>query len=147
MADVLTPEQRSRCMSKVKSRNTKLEVKFRKVLWKKGLRYRLGWKLPGKPDLVFVGAKVAVFIDGCFWHACPIHGQEPKTNSGFWSEKLRKNKLRDQKVNVELAELGWRVVRIWEHELREDADRCVSELFKTIKNRVNDGPQTSTKYT
>lgn len=140
MADVLTPEQRSRCMSKVKSRDTKLEVKFRKVLWAKGLRYRLGRKLPGKPDLVFVGAKVAVFIDGCFWHACPIHGQEPKTNAGFWSEKLRKNKLRDQTVNVKLAELGWRVVRIWEHELREDADRCVRELFKTVKNRVIDGP-------
>lgn len=139
MADVMTPEQRSRCMSKVKGKNTKLEVEFRKVLWARGLRYRLGWKLPGKPDLVFVGVKVAVFIDGCFWHACPIHGQEPKTNAGFWFEKLRKNKLRDQTVNMKLAELGWRVVRIWEHELREDADRCVSELSKTVKGRVTDG--------
>lgn len=133
-------------MSKVKNKNTILEVKFRKVLWARGLRYRLGRKLLGKPDLVFIGAKVAVFIDGCFWHACPIHGQEPKTNTGFWSEKLSKNKLRDQKVNTGLAELGWTVVRFWEHELKDDAERCVSDLVKIVKDRMSNGTSTSPKH-
>lgn len=126
-------------MSQVKNKNTSLEVKFRKVLWARGLRYRLGQKLIGKPDLVFVRARVAVFIDGCFWHACPIHGQEPKTNTGFWSEKLTKNKLRDLHVNTELAALGWAVVRIWEHELKSDTGRCVEELVKIVRDRINDG--------
>lgn len=122
-------------MSKVKNKNTTLEVKFRKILWSRGFRYRLGRKLLGKPDLVFVSAKVAVFIDGCFWHACPIHGQEPKTNVGFWSEKLAKNRLRDQTVNIGLTELGWTVIRFWEHELKDDVDLCVNELARTLKNR------------
>lgn len=133
-------------MSRVKNRDTTLEVRFRKVLWARGLRYRLSRKLFGKPDLVFVSAKVAVFIDGCFWHACPIHGQEPKTNSDFWSDKLTKNKLRDQKVNAGLAELGWTVVRFWEHELKEDAERCANELTKTVKDRITDGSQTSSRH-
>jgi DNA mismatch endonuclease (patch repair protein) len=135
VADVMTPQQRSRCMSKVKNKNTSLEVKFRKVLWARGFRYRLGRKLLGKPDLVFVSAKVAVFIDGCFWHACPVHGQEPKSNAGFWSEKLAKNRLRDETVNAGLGELGWTVVRFWEHELKDDVERCVGELSKNIKDQ------------
>jgi DNA mismatch endonuclease (patch repair protein) len=134
-------------MSKVKNKNTGLEVRFRKVLWARGLRYRLGRKLLGKPDLVFIGPKVAVFIDGCFWHACPIHGQEPKTNASFWAEKLKKNILRDQKVNAGLDELGWKVVRFWEHELKDDVEQCVSELIKTVKDRMADGAQTSPKHT
>lgn len=139
MTDVMTPQQRSNCMSKVKNTNTSLEVKFRKILWTRGLRYRLGRKLLGKPDLVFVSAKVAVFIDGCFWHACPIHGQKPKTNSVFWTEKLDKNMLRDQKVNAGLIELGWEVIRFWEHELKEDTEQCVKKLIQTIKNRNKNG--------
>lgn len=135
MADVMTPQQRSHCMSKVKNKNTTLELKFRKILWSRGLRYRLDRKLLGKPDLVFVSAKVAVFIDGCFWHACPLHGQEPKTNTGFWSEKLVKNKVRDQMVNSGLTDLGWMVIRFWEHELKDDVELCINELVRTLKNR------------
>lgn len=133
-------------MSRVKNTDTSLEVKFRKILWARDLRYRLGRKLLGKPDLVFVSAKIAVFIDGCFWHACPMHGQKPKTNTGFWSEKLTKNILRDQKVNAGMIELGWTVVRFWEHELKDDTDRCVNELMKTIQDRIIDGAQTSPRH-
>jgi len=139
VADVLTPQQRSHCMSKVKNKNTTLEVKFRKILWSRGLRYRLGRKILGKPDLVFVSAKVAVFIDGCFWHACPIHGQKPKTNTGFWSEKLAKNILRDQTVNIGLADLGWTVIRFWEHQLKDDVELCINELVRTLKDRKQNG--------
>jgi DNA mismatch endonuclease (patch repair protein) len=145
VADVLTPEQRSQCMSQVRGKNTRLEVDFRKKLWAMGLRYRLGYRLLGKPDLVFVSAKVAVFVDGCFWHGCPIHGQQPKTNSAFWKQKLDRNKLRDQRVSEELAGLGWAVVRFWEHELKQEVYRCVSELSETIKKRKSGGPQTNTK--
>ena len=130
-------------MSRVKGKNTRIEVDFRKKLWARGLRYRLGYKLLGKPDLVFVSASVAVFVDGCFWHGCPVHGQEPKTNKEFWVEKLRKNKQRDQRVTAELTALGWLVVRFWEHELKKELDRCIAdlsrilELRKSVRSNVN----------
>jgi DNA mismatch endonuclease (patch repair protein) len=135
VADVLTQEQRSRCMAQVKGKNTRLEVDFRKKLWGRGFRYRVGYKLLGKPDLVFIGPKVAVFIDGCFWHGCPVHGQQPKTNVAFWCAKLSKNKKRDELVNDELSQRGWRVVRFWEHEVKRDFDQCVARL----KNEIEKG--------
>lgn len=145
MADVLTPAQRSHCMSKVKGKNTLLEVNFRKLLWARGLRYRLGYKLPGKPDLVFVGPRVVVFVDGCFWHGCPIHGKNPATNSDFWKVKLTKNIIRDSKVNQELMKLGWEVVRFWEHAIKASPEQCVNELINIIQKRSKGDTSTRTK--
>jgi len=126
-------------MSRVRGRNTSLEVKFRKKLWARGLRYRLGYKLIGKPDLVFVNAKVAVFIDGCFWHGCPLHGQIPKTNGEFWKIKIGKNVARDKTVSYELGALGWKVIRFWEHELKQDVERCIEDVYSSIRRAVNSG--------
>ncbi len=122
MADVLTKEQRSFCMSRIKNKNTQTELDFRRALWKAGLRYRLQGRLPGKPDLFLPKRKVAVFIDGCFWHGCRKHSHLPKSNLQYWEKKLARNKARDRRITQELRRDGWRVVRLWQHDLaREQA--------------------------
>lgn len=132
MADVLTPKQRSFCMSRIRGRDTKPEVALRKKLWQLGLRYRLGAKLPGKPDLVFPKHRVVVFIDGCFWHGCAKHMVEPKSNKKFWLNKIQRNKARDAEVNRILKKSGWNIIRIWEHEIRADIQSCGVSVSKRI---------------
>ena len=128
----MTPEQRSLCMSRVRSKNTKPEIALRKALWAAGLRYRVHYKLPGKPDLVFVSAKVAVFVDGCFWHGCPEHATWPKSNAGFWATKLRENMDRDQRVNEQLRQMGWHVLRLWQHEVERNPGEAVERVKRLI---------------
>lgn len=130
--DVLTSQQRSRCMSSIRSKNTKPEILLRKALWAKGLRYRLHFELPGRPDLVFKKNKLAVFCDGCFWHRCPKHFNLPATNTVFWLDKISRNVERDKKVNIMLKDMGWTVLRFWEHEINEDLDAVVSQVLKTL---------------
>ena len=110
-------------------------MKLRQALWKAGLRYRLEGptRLPGRPDLFFVRAKVAVFVDGCFWHGCPEHGTQPKTRPEFWAAKIARNRERDGQVDAALAAMGWHVVRVWEHELRQDLDGCVARIRALVK--------------
>lgn len=132
MTDVLTPEQRRRCMSRIRNRNTLPELALRKRLWAAGMRFRLKYPLTGKPDLVFVGARVAVFVDGCFWHGCPEHGQIPKTNTEFWAAKIARNRARDSLVNAQLAEQGWRVLRFWQHQIKSDMDGCVQLIREAL---------------
>jgi DNA mismatch endonuclease, patch repair protein len=122
------PLTRSEIMSRVKNRDTNLELVLRKCLWRLGLRYRLGSRLPGKPDLVFPGAQLAVFIDGCFWHGCPIHFKLPKTNSVFWERKIGKNRERDHRVEVTLSNSGWTVLRVWEHSIRERMPETAKDI-------------------
>ncbi len=129
MVDVLTPTQRKYCMSRIRGKDTKPEIVLRKLLWSAGYRYRLKSRLPGKPDIVFPRHKLAVFIDGCFWHGCPKHAVMPKTNRTFWREKLTRNMQRDREVNVRIREMGWRVVRVWEHEIRVSPIRCSKKIF------------------
>lgn len=129
MVDVLTPKQRSGCMSRIRGRDTKPEVALRRALWGSGLRYRLTNKLPGKPDILFISRKVAVFVDGCFWHRCPLHYQAPMSRSVFWREKIAANVKRDRAVDQKLAADGWTVVRVWEHELREDIGAVVGRVM------------------
>lgn len=118
---------RSRNMRANRRADTKPEVKLRKALHKLGYRYRkdLLLRLDGgvrvKPDIVFTARKVAVFVDGCFWHVCPEHGRQPTTNEWYWAPKLRRNMERDRIVGEALRSEGWRVVRVWEHELLDDA--------------------------
>lgn len=133
MADVMTPEQRRRCMAQVKSRDTGPEVRLRRALWAAGLRYRLRSGLQGKPDLVFPAARVAVFVDGCYWHSCPIHATRPKTRAAFWQEKLDQNVHRDRRVDAALGALGWRVLRVWEHEVERELDATVARIAVTVR--------------
>jgi len=132
MADVLTPQQRSLCMSRNRGKDTKPEILLRHELWHRGLRYRLSRRLTGKPDIVFVSARLAVFVDGCFWHGCPEHSTEPKTNSDFWREKIAKNKMRDREVTQALGNEGWRVVRYWEHQIKSDTAGCADQIEQII---------------
>lgn len=122
-------------MSRIRGRDTKPEVLLRKALWETGLRYRLNYKLTGKPDLVFVGKRIAVFVDGCFWHGCPDHCQAPATNKRFWKEKLARNKTRDKDVNEALSAQGWSVLRFWEHDIKENLESCVKRVLRVCSQR------------
>ena len=141
MADTMTPEQRSRCMSAVKGKDTKPEMIVRKYLFSKGLRYRLHVKsLPGNPDIVLPKYKTAVFINGCFWHGhdgCKYY-RLPKSNVEFWETKITNNKNRDVLNEIKLKGLGWRVIRIWECEIKRVQDR--NESLENLYNQIFEKP-------
>ena len=120
MTDVLTPEQRKLNMSRIRARNTKPEIRLRKILHAAGFRYRLHQKtLPGKPDLVFSKHRVCIFVHGCFWHGhtCPMF-KLPSTRRDFWLDKISGNQKRDVLAAASLLERGWRVLTVWECALR-----------------------------
>ena len=122
-------------MSRVRQRGTDLERRLRSALRRGGLRYRANVKLPGTPDVVLKSGKIAIFVDGCFWHGCPLHGTMPKTNSDFWAEKIYRNRERDGQVDVTLRKLGWKAVRVWEHDIKKSADTVVEKLLKLAERR------------
>ncbi|MFD5113787.1 very short patch repair endonuclease [Streptomyces sp. NPDC058391] len=108
-------------MSRQARRDTAPEVAVRKLLYASGYRYRLNVRVPDMPrrtiDITFSRAKVAVFLDGCFWHGCPQHATHPKANAAWWREKLDRNMARDRETTEHLTDLGWIVLRFWEHEM------------------------------
>jgi DNA mismatch endonuclease (patch repair protein) len=135
MADPLTPSKRSALMSRVKTRETVPELELRRALWAAGVR---GWRLhprqvPGRPDLAWLGRRIAVFVDGAFWHGHPDYywGQSGK----FWDEKIDRNRSRDEKVTRELLEIGWAVLRVWDFEIEQDASRCAEMVRLLLKPR------------
>ena len=138
MTDVMTPEQRSRCMAAIKGKDTKPEILVRKFLFSKGLRYRLNnRKLPGSPDIVLKKYNTVIFVDGCFWHGhegCKYF-RLPKSNTPFWEAKITRNIERDKETTQALTALGWKVIRIWECELRNKSNReaALNKLFNDIK--------------
>lgn len=118
-----------------RSRDTKPEKSIRSLLHRRGLRFRIDVSpIPGvrrRADIVFTKAKVAVFVDGCFWHGCPEHATWPKANAEFWREKIETNRRRDADTNVKFEAEGWTVVRVWEHEVPEEATgRIIRELAR-----------------
>ncbi len=119
--DVLTPEQRQRCMKSIPGKNTKPELMVRKLLFNMGYRYRLHYSnLPGKPDLVFPGKRKVIFIHGCFWHRhdCKKGQSLPNKNMDFWRKKLSDNENRDSRNISDLNKLGWEVLIIWECQIK-----------------------------
>ena len=134
MTDVLTKEQRKKNMQHIRSKDTKAELLLRKALWHKGLRYRKNVKsLPGTPDIVFTKQKIAVFVDGDFWHARGHKdkpGEQVATNKEFWRKKLADNVERDRFVNDALLEQGWLVLRFWESDVKKDLNKCVNEILQ-----------------
>lgn len=121
-------------MQSNKGRDTKPELALRRAVHALGLRYRVAFRpvksVRRSADLVFTKARVAVFMDGCFWHGCPIHHTIAATNAEFWAEKIRRTRERDAETNRILAEAGWRVFRVWEHEDPADAAERVAELVR-----------------
>ena len=128
--DVFDAAQRSAVMRRVKGRDTGPEMQVRKALTALGARYRLHRKdLPGSPDIVMPGRRLALFVHGCFWHGhdCPRGARTPKANRDYWTAKVGRNRVRDLRVQGELAARGWRVETIWECELK-DADALQARL-------------------
>lgn len=133
MADVFDAAKRSEIMSRVKGRgNLATEVRLLHLFREQRIRgWRRTFPLFGKPDFVFPQQRLAVFVDGCFWHGCPDHGSIPATNADFWLDKIERNKARDRLVNRELRRQGWGVLRFWQHELK-DAKKITRRLKRYL---------------
>ncbi len=124
---------RSWVMSRILGRDTGPELLLRRFAWRLGLRYRLHDRIGrARPDLLFRGPRVAVFIDGCFWHGCPAHYVPPRSSRDFWSRKLRLNVERDRRVTAELERDGWRVIRLWEHQVESDPLQCAQRIAAIV---------------
>ncbi|NNB93696.1 very short patch repair endonuclease [Corallococcus exiguus] len=125
---------RSEQMARIRGTNTSPEVTLRRALWARGLRYRLHARTPaGRPDVVFSASRVAVFIDGCFWHGCPLHYARPRSREEFWSAKLVENVERDARQAVTLESAGWQVVRLWEHEIITELESAVELVERAVQ--------------
>lgn len=121
MPDVFSPEKRSAVMASIRSHgNRGTELALITLMRAAGITgWRRRQKLPGRPDFVFRKERVCVFVDGCYWHGCPLHYRRPKSNRPFWDAKIARNQERDRRVTRELRAAGWTVVRLWEHALRK----------------------------
>jgi DNA mismatch endonuclease, patch repair protein len=137
MTDHLTVQARSRLMSRVRTRDTGPELALRKELWSLGVR---GWRLhpkslPGRPDLVFRGSQLAIFVDGAFWHGHPDYY---KGQSGpFWDRKIARNRARDRTVDEELVQLGWNVLRFWDFQVERSASDCAETVREALRHETN----------
>ncbi|MFC5182270.1 very short patch repair endonuclease [Actinomadura harenae] len=134
-------EGRSRNMKANRRSDTKPEIALRRALHARGYRYRKDFRMDlssgvrVRPDIVFTARKVAVFVDGCFWHVCPEHGREPTSNEWYWTPKLRRNVERDRVADVALRAAGWRVVRLWEHVSLSEAVDAVTDAVGPASTR------------
>ena len=134
--DILTKEQRHKNMSRIRSKDTRAERLLRQALWAERIHYRKNYgELPGKPDIVLTKYKIAIFVDGDFWHARGHKenpGEQVRTNQDFWQKKLKRNVKRDQKVDKALFEKGWLVLRFWESDIKKDLPGCVQKILSYI---------------
>jgi len=124
---------RSKLMSRIRSKGTSPEMGLRRALWHSGIHYRVQY---GKEriDIAFPGKKLAVFVDGCFWHSCPIHGHIPKSNIGYWKPKLERNIERAKAKDARLMESGWQVLHFWEHDVKKDAKKCAGKIIEILRS-------------
>ena len=124
-------------MLKVRQKGTAPEIAMRRQLYRIGLRYRVNYEVLKKPrrvaDVAFLGLKIAVFVDGCFWHGCPEHASWPKQNAEFWRQKIEANRLRDRDTNERLRDEGWKALRFWEHESPVVAAEAVAEVVVSTR--------------
>lgn len=131
-------ETARRTMIANRRRDTKPELEVRRRLHAAGLRYRVDHRLQpplkARPDVVFTKSRIAVFIDGCFWHSCPLHASAPKRNSSYWGPKLERNRQRDRATDSALREAGWQVLRFWEHE---DPQGVAEEIIRVVREEKN----------
>lgn len=133
-----TQEQISYNMQRVKCKDTAIEVILRRELWRRGLRFRKNVKtIFGKPDIVFTGAKIAIFCDSEFWHGYDWEHKinEIKSNQEFWITKIERNMLRDIEVNAHLQSEGWRVLRYWGHDIKKNVTACADEIEKVVREQ------------
>lgn len=136
MADKFKKSIRSFIMSRIKGRNTKAEVQFRRGLFNRGYRYSLRHRfkeLNFRPDLTLKAKKACIFIDGCFWHMCPKCFKRPKSNKTYWGPKLKRNAERDRQQTRFLKKNGWKVIRIWEHEVNDKLEHALNKTVAKIR--------------
>jgi DNA mismatch endonuclease (patch repair protein) len=138
MADVFSKQKRSEIMSLIRSKNTKPEIALRKLVsaafYPKGYRYRIHYKkLKGRPDIAFVSLKVAVFMDGAFWHGYQFEKRKKKLPKKYWVPKIEENMRRDRRTNARLKKLGWKVVRVWGHDVKKKPDRVIERIAAALK--------------
>ncbi|HRY52284.1 MAG TPA: very short patch repair endonuclease [Candidatus Portnoybacteria bacterium] len=135
MSDIVSKKKRSEIMRAVRNRDTKIELSFRRVLWSRGFRYsKNSTKYFGKPDLLLKKYKTVIFIDSCFWHGCKKHLRMPATNKKYWINKIKGNKVRDMEVNRYYKKIGWKIIRIWEHEIKKKSEEVFIKMIKLSKN-------------
>lgn len=128
---------RSENMSHIRGRDTSPEIELRRALWRCGSRFRINVATPGgRADIGLTSRKIAVFVDGCFWHGCPLHYVRPRTRNVFWDEKLRENVERDRRQSARLVESGWTLIRVWEHEIRQDPERVAQMLTRALRGQL-----------
>jgi len=131
--DTVSKQKRSEIMSRIKSRDSKIETLFRKELWKLGFRYRKNsGKYFGKPDIVLKQRKVVIFIDSCFWHGCKKHCRIPTVRKSYWLKKIARNVARDKEVKKHYKKQEWKIFRIWEHKIKLSKDRAVAGIVERI---------------
>lgn len=117
-------------MSRIKNRDSKIETLFRKELWKRGFRYRKNsGKYFGKPDIVLKQHKTVIFIDSCFWHGCKKHCRIPTASKTYWVDKIEQNKTRDKEVSKHYKKLGWKIFRIWEHDIIKNPAKAINKII------------------
>jgi len=134
MADVFSKAKRSEVMRAVKGKNTKIELLFRKALWRRGFRYSTNSrKYFGTPDIVLRRYKTVIFVDSCFWHGCGKHCRLPAVRGVFWKNKITTNKARDKKVSAFYRRRGWTVFRIWEHDMKKSIDRLLHTIEYNLR--------------
>jgi len=127
--DTVSKQRRSEIMSLIKSRDSKIETLFRKELWKHGFRYRKNsGKYFGKPDVVLKQHKAVIFIDSCFWHGCKKHCRIPTARKTYWIDKIKRNKIRDKEVSKHYKKQGWKIIRIWEHDLPQKISATILKI-------------------
>lgn len=118
-------------MTSIKGKNTAPELTIRKLLWKNGIRYRIhNRKILGTPDISNKKRKIAIFIDGCFWHGCSNCYKEPTTNVKYWRDKIEKNQLRREQVKINLSKEKWTILQFWEHEINKDPNAIIKHIQK-----------------
>ena len=123
-------------MSRVKDRDSKIEVSFRKQLWGKGFRYlKNSSKYFGKPDIALPKYRTVIFIDSCFWHGCKRHCRIPSVRKDYWTQKIARNVTRDKEVVRHYKKQGRKIFRIWEHELKKDPQRAIRRIEKALKSK------------
>ncbi|MBS3092638.1 very short patch repair endonuclease [Candidatus Pacearchaeota archaeon] len=135
MPDTFSKKKRSQIMSKIKGRNTSLELNFKKLI--RGLKLEYQPKIFGNPDFTSKKLKIAIFIDSCFWHKCPKHFRKPTANSIYWTQKINRNVERAKEVNNYLKKQDWKVVRLWEHDIKNNTKKALTKIQKIIQKRNN----------
>ncbi len=138
--DNLTPEQRKKCMTAIKNKDTKIEITLRKKLWHLGYRYtKNNKKLAGKPDIVLPKYKTAIFCDGAFWHGYDWEHRKNtiKTRPEYWIPKIERNMTNDKKNTQALTDEGWTVLRFWDFEIKKNLDKCIDKIVKCLRNKAD----------